>query len=123
MTVARGLNLSFKIKEKMTRGYKFLDIINRLDEDFPILDTWFGFSNPTIAMSELILYNPDHYDLVIKPHHLERRIKEKEQQLSNYKSIINHYEEIVKKIEEEIVELKKQLDGNKKAEKPTDAIK
>ena len=99
------------IKSKeMNRSYKFLNAINNINEDVSVFESWFGFGDPIFSKGNLKLYDPDHYDLIAKPHHLQRRLKEKEQQLSNYKSIIKHHEEIVKKIEEEITELKKQIE-------------
>lgn len=94
----------------MNRSYKFMDVVKQINEDVTVFDSWFGWSNPVLAMSKLELYDPDHYDLIAKPHLIKRRLKEKEQQLANYKSIIKHHEEIVKNIENEIAELKTKIE-------------
>lgn len=78
----------------MNRSYKFMDILKQVND---------------ISISKLELYDPDHYDLIVKPHHLKNRLKEKEQQLANLDGIIKHYEEQKKKISEEIIELKIQI--------------
>jgi hypothetical protein len=93
----------------MNHHYKFIDAVKELNDGISAFESWFGFGEPFFSEKDLKFYDFNHYDLVLKPHHIERRIKEKEQQLSNYKSIIKHHEEIAKKIEEEINELKTKI--------------
>jgi hypothetical protein len=92
------------------RRYSFGDIIKQVHDDMAIFDDF--YCKPTFTFLKGELYDPEVYDLVLKPQHLKNRLKEKEQQLSNLESIQKHYEEQNKKIKDEIEELKQQI--NKK---------
>jgi hypothetical protein len=96
----------------MNRGLKFLDMMKEINDDFATVESWFGYSEPFFSQRNLKVYDPDHYDLIPSKHHIENRLKEKEQQLSNLEGIQKHYEEQHKKIQGEIEELKQQI--NKK---------
>lgn len=96
----------------MNKHYKFIDAIARINDDMAVFDGWFGWSNPVLSMSEFDLYDKNEYDLVPKKNHLENRLKEKEQQLSNVEGIRKHYDTQIENIKKEIEELKDQI--NKK---------
>ena len=94
------------------RKYTIGDVIREFANDD--MATWADFwARPSLTFLKGELYNPDEYDLVLKPQHLKNRLKEKEQQLSNLEGIQKHYEEQHKKIKEEIDELISQI--NKKS--------
>jgi len=96
------------------RKYTFGDMIKEINDDMAVFDSF--WAKPAITFLKGELYDPEQYDLVLKPQHLKNRLKEKEQQLSNLEGIQKHYIEQHKKIEEEIEELKQQI--NKKGLTP-----
>jgi protein-tyrosine phosphatase len=95
------------------RKYTIGDVIKEFANDD--MATWSDFwARPSLTFVKGELYDPENFDLIPKKHHLEHRLKEKEQQLSNLEGIQKHYEEQHKKIREEIDELKDQINKKEK---------
>lgn len=93
------------------RKYTIGDVIREFANDD--MATWDNFwTKPNFTFLKGELYDPEQYDLVLKPQHLKNRLKEKEQQLSNTEGIRKHYEAKEAEIKKEIEELKDQI--NKK---------
>jgi hypothetical protein len=90
-----------------------MDIVKRVNDDMAIFDSWFGYSNPVLSLSEFDLYDKNEFDLVPKKNHLENRLKEKEQQLANVEGIRKHYDSQIETIKKEIEELKQQINEKK----------
>jgi hypothetical protein len=90
------------------KKYSFGDIMKEIDESVSVWDNF--WARPTFTFIKGEIYDPEQYELVPRRNHLENRLKEKEQQLSNIEGIQKHYTEQQKKIQEEIEELKKLID-------------
>ena len=97
----------------MNRSAKFLELMNLVNDDMATFETWFGYTEPTFSQRTLKVYDPDHYDIVPRQHHLENRLKKREQDLKNLQGIRKHYEEQEKIIEKDIDDIKSQINKKK----------
>jgi len=90
------------------RRYSFGDVIKEVNGDLALITDHY-WAKPYLSLFKGEIYDPEEFDLVPKRKHLERRLKEKEQNLENLKGIYKHYEEQIKKAEIELEDLKRSL--------------
>lgn len=97
----------------MNRGIKFLTLQDYINDDLKSFGDWFGWDKQILSSHNYKIYNDDEYDLVPKPHHIQRRIKELERQLESKKQIFEMqkktHEGQVKTLEVEIEQLKQKI--------------
>ena len=98
------------------RRYSFGDVIKEVNDDLALITDHY-WARPYLSLFKGELYDPDEFDLVPKRKHVERRLKEKEQQLKDTEGILDHYKQQLKKIQGEIDELKEKLLPDKQDQK------
>ena len=102
------------------RKYTIGDVIKEFANDD--MATWADFwARPSLTFVKGELYDPENYMLIPRPHHLKRRIEEREKQLAQVKNISEmqqkHYDQQIKDLQLEIDQLKEQLSKSSETDK------